>query len=69
MVGASGVVALGCGPAVRNRLSRVPGCAVATAIITFAFDTSTVNGVRTPGKSHAAGASELAHQHHDTAAA
>ena len=43
--------------------------AVATAIITFAFDTSTVNGVRTPGKSHAAGESELAHQHHDAAAA
>ena len=43
--------------------------AVATAVITFAFDTSTVNGVRTPGKSHGAGASELAHQHHDAAAA
>ena len=26
--------------------------AVATAIITFAFDTSTVNGVSAPGKSH-----------------
>lgn len=29
--------------------------AVAAAIMTFAFDTSTVNGVRTPGKSHGAG--------------
>jgi Zn-dependent M28 family amino/carboxypeptidase len=29
--------------------------AVATAVITFAFDTSTVNGVRAPGKSHGAG--------------
>ena len=27
----------------------------ATAVITFAFDTSTVNGVRAPGKSHGAG--------------
>ncbi|MGW6446423.1 M28 family peptidase [Lentzea sp. NPDC055074] len=26
--------------------------AIATAVITFAFDTSTVNGVRAPGKSH-----------------
>jgi Zn-dependent M28 family amino/carboxypeptidase len=41
--------------------------AVATAVITFAFDTSTVNGVRAPGKSHGAGRSELAHQ--DDAAA
>lgn len=31
--------------------------AVATAILTFAFDTSTVNGVVTPGKSHGAGKS------------
>jgi Zn-dependent M28 family amino/carboxypeptidase len=29
--------------------------AVAAAIITFAFDSSTVNGVRAPGKSHGAG--------------
>ena len=41
--------------------------AVATAVITFAFDTSTVNGVRAPGKSHGAGRSALAHQ--DDAAA
>ncbi|WP_436496515.1 M28 family metallopeptidase [Actinokineospora sp. HUAS TT18] len=32
--------------------------AIATAVITFAFDTSTVNGVRAPGKSHGAGNSE-----------
>ncbi|WP_173923090.1 M20/M25/M40 family metallo-hydrolase [Agromyces sp. Marseille-P2726] len=31
--------------------------AVATAVITFAYDTSTVNGVRVPGKSHGAGKS------------
>ncbi|NYE20922.1 M20/M25/M40 family metallo-hydrolase [Microbacterium immunditiarum] len=31
--------------------------AVATAVITFAFDTSTVNGVSAPGKSHGAGKS------------
>jgi Zn-dependent M28 family amino/carboxypeptidase len=31
--------------------------AIATAVITFAFDTSTVNGVRAPGKSHGAGKS------------
>lgn len=31
--------------------------AVAASIITFAFDTSTVNGVRAPGKSHGAGKS------------
>ncbi|PJJ58263.1 PA domain-containing protein [Mumia flava] len=31
--------------------------AIATAVITFAFDTSTVNGVRKPGKSHGAGKS------------
>ncbi len=31
--------------------------AVATAIITFAFDTSTVNAVSAPGKSHGAGKS------------
>jgi Zn-dependent M28 family amino/carboxypeptidase len=29
--------------------------ALATAVITFAYDTSTVNGVRVPGKSHGAG--------------
>ena len=43
--------------------------AVATAVITFAFDTSTVNGVRTPGKSHAAGRSHLAHGQPEAAAA
>ncbi|HVK26418.1 MAG TPA: M28 family metallopeptidase [Actinokineospora sp.] len=32
--------------------------AIATAVITFAFDTSTVNGVRAPGRSHGAGNSE-----------
>ncbi len=37
--------------------------AVATAIITFAFDTSTVNDVRVPGKSHGAGKSADAHSH------
>jgi Zn-dependent M28 family amino/carboxypeptidase len=31
--------------------------AVAAAVATFAFDTSTVNGVRVPGKSHGAGKS------------
>ncbi len=31
--------------------------AVAASVMTFAFDTSTVNGVRTPGKSHGAGKS------------
>ena len=31
--------------------------ALAAAVITFAFDTSTVNGVRSPGKSHGAGKS------------
>ncbi|MFE6255792.1 M28 family metallopeptidase [Agromyces sp. NPDC057865] len=31
--------------------------ALATAVITFAYDTSTVNGVRMPGKSHGAGKS------------
>jgi hypothetical protein len=31
--------------------------AVAAAVITFAFDTSTVNGVRSPGKSHGGGKS------------
>ncbi|WP_109210026.1 MULTISPECIES: M20/M25/M40 family metallo-hydrolase [Microbacterium] len=31
--------------------------AVAAAVMTFAFDTSTVNGVSTPGKSHGAGKS------------
>ncbi|KGN40678.1 aminopeptidase Y [Knoellia aerolata DSM 18566] len=31
--------------------------AIATAVITFAFDTSSVNGVRVPGKSHGAGRS------------
>jgi hypothetical protein len=36
--------------------------AVATAVITFAFDTSTVNGEpRAPGKSHDAGSSANAH--------
>ncbi|MFD1150678.1 M28 family metallopeptidase [Saccharothrix hoggarensis] len=33
--------------------------AIATAVITFAFDTSTVNGVRSPGKSHGAGTSSV----------
>jgi hypothetical protein len=42
---------------------------MATGVITFAFDTSTVNGVRAPGKSHAAGRSELPHRHHDATAA
>jgi Zn-dependent M28 family amino/carboxypeptidase len=37
--------------------------AVAAAIITFAFDTSTVNDVRAPGKSHGAGKSANAHSH------
>lgn len=36
--------------------------AVAAAVITFAFDTSSVNGVRAPGKSHGAGKSAEAHQ-------
>ena len=31
--------------------------AIATAVITFAFDSSTVNGVRAPGKSHGSGKS------------
>ena len=31
--------------------------AVAAAVMTFAFDTSTVNGVSAPGKSHGAGKS------------
>ncbi len=35
--------------------------AVATAVITFAFDTSAVNGVRAPGRSHGAGRSAEAH--------
>ncbi|ONI85076.1 hypothetical protein ALI22I_32100 [Saccharothrix sp. ALI-22-I] len=33
--------------------------AVATAVITFAFDTSTVNDVRSPGRSHGAGTSSV----------
>ena len=37
--------------------------AVAAAILTFAFDTSTVNDVRVPGKSHGAGKSADAHSH------
>jgi Zn-dependent M28 family amino/carboxypeptidase len=37
--------------------------ALAAAVITFAFDTSTVNGVRVPGKSHGAGKSVNAHSH------
>ncbi|SCG70932.1 aminopeptidase Y [Micromonospora inositola] len=38
--------------------------AIATAVMTFAYDTSTVNGApRAPGKSHAAGNSEDAHGH------
>ncbi len=37
--------------------------ALATAVITFVFDTSTVNGVRAPGKSHGAGNSANAHSH------
>ena len=36
--------------------------ALATAVITFAFDTSTVNDVRAPGKSHGAGQSAVAHE-------
>lgn len=36
--------------------------ALAAAVITFAFDTSTVNGVTAPGKSHNAGKSAQAHQ-------
>ena len=36
--------------------------AVATAIITFAFDTSTVNAVSSPGKSHGAGKSMDAYE-------
>lgn len=39
--------------------------ALATAILTFAFDTSTVNDVRVPGKSHGAGKSAEAHSHSD----
>lgn len=39
--------------------------AVAAAIITFAFDTSTVNDVRVPGKSHGAGKSADAHSHEE----
>jgi Zn-dependent M28 family amino/carboxypeptidase len=35
--------------------------ALAAAVITFAFDTSTVNNVRAPGKSHGAGKSAAAH--------
>jgi Zn-dependent M28 family amino/carboxypeptidase len=41
--------------------------AVATAIVTFAFDTSTVNDVRVPGKSHGAGKSAEAHSHKELA--
>jgi Zn-dependent M28 family amino/carboxypeptidase len=41
--------------------------AVAAAIITFAFDTSTVNDVRVPGKSHSAGKSADAHSHKELA--
>ena len=41
--------------------------AVAAAIITFAFDTSTVNDVRVPGKSHGAGKSAEAHSHKELA--
>jgi Zn-dependent M28 family amino/carboxypeptidase len=33
--------------------------AIATAVITFAHDTSTVNGVRSPGRSHGAGTSSV----------
>ena len=43
--------------------------ALATAVITFAFDTSTVNGVRVPGKSHGAGKSVDAHTRGEAAAA
>ena len=43
--------------------------ALATAVITFAFDTSTVNGVRVPGKSHGAGKSVDAHARGEAAAA
>ncbi|HEY3484847.1 MAG TPA: M20/M25/M40 family metallo-hydrolase, partial [Ilumatobacteraceae bacterium] len=37
--------------------------AMAYAVITFAFDTSIVNDVSAPGKSHGAGKSEDAHSH------
>ena len=38
--------------------------AIATAVLTFAYDTSTVNGVpRAPGRSHNAGHSGDAHGH------
>ena len=43
--------------------------AVAYAIITLAFDTSAVNDVHVPGKSHGAGKSEDAHMHHEDSAA
>jgi Zn-dependent M28 family amino/carboxypeptidase len=42
--------------------------AVAAAVITFAFDTSSVNGVRVPGKSHNAGKSAEAFEHGAAAA-
>jgi Zn-dependent M28 family amino/carboxypeptidase len=42
--------------------------AVAAAVITFAFDTSSVNGVRVPGKSHNAGKSAEAFEHGEAAA-
>jgi hypothetical protein len=35
--------------------------AVAAAVITFAFDSTTVNGVSAPGKTHGAGKSAMAH--------
>jgi Zn-dependent M28 family amino/carboxypeptidase len=42
--------------------------AVAAAVITFAFDTSSVNGVRAPGKSHNAGKSAQAFERDEAAA-
>lgn len=41
--------------------------ALAAAIITFAFDTSTVNDVRVPGKSHGSGKSAAAFSHDEPA--
>ncbi len=43
--------------------------AVATAVITYAFDTSSVSGVRAPGKSHNAGNSAKAFSDDEVAAA
>jgi len=43
--------------------------AIAYAVITFAFDTSAVNGLRSPGKSHGSGKSEDAQDKHAPVAA